>query len=451
MKPLSFDVRPTVESDLERIIALEKLSYPSDEVASAESLRYRQREAGAYFRTVISEDDEVIGFICGTRCETFDEASMSAHDPNGSVLGIHSVVIDKSFRRQGLASLALKWYIDEILKASDIKEVKLIAKAPLLSLYSKQVGFEVLGLSEITHGQDPWYDCSLPGSVEMVQVDAFSSEIFGGNPAAVVFAQGPEHWMQKVAMENNLAETAFLERVNGRGNTYRIRWFTPTTEVGLCGHATLAAAEALFATGRVYSEDDASTSITFVTTNAGELVVTKKSEDDTWLSMDLPILSLTETAAPPALVEALVGGSESKDRILYCAMGPPTVPDWFVHLDTIDDLKLDDIDKLRGGHDFEVPRGVIVTSQDSTKAFDFVSRFFAPGLGIPEDPVTGSAHALLTTYWENKLDKTPLLAKQASKRGGILKVSTSKDRTIVQGEAVLVFKARLFARPPSSE
>ena len=430
-----FDLRATRTSDLSRIIALETASYPADEAASPEALTSRLENAGEYFRTMV-EGDEIIGFICGTRCDEFTEESMAQHDPTGKYLAIHSVVVAGERRREGLASLALRWYADE-MKC----EMRLIAKAGLLGLYGK-VGFRVLGKSKIVHGQDPWFDCAMTGK-EMVQIDAFSATAYKGNPAAVVFSQGPVAWMQDVAQENNLAETAFLRRIPEKRNTFHIRWFTPTAEVDLCGHATLASAEALFLTDRLQL-DDSETTVTFETNNAGPLYVRKK-RNDTWLAMDLPTSDIDPTTPPKSLVAALPGA-----KILFCGMGPPTTADWVVEVERLADVDVN-IDALRGDNDFVVPRGVIVTSRGESSEFDFVSRFFAPAFGIPEDPVTGSAHALLTKYWETKLQKSPLLAKQASRRTGILKVNTLNDRTIVQGQAAFVFQARILLPDASTK
>eukprot|EP00635_Sarcinochrysidales_sp_CCMP3193_P007490 CAMPEP_0118910954 /NCGR_PEP_ID=MMETSP1166-20130328/12869_1 /TAXON_ID=1104430 /ORGANISM="Chrysoreinhardia sp, Strain CCMP3193" /LENGTH=440 /DNA_ID=CAMNT_0006850429 /DNA_START=43 /DNA_END=1365 /DNA_ORIENTATION=+ len=436
---LSLNLRPTTARDLAAVTALERASYPSAEAASAERLASRLSEAGDYFRTMVLDEEEVVGFICGTRCDEFTEEAMATHDPSGRLLAIHSVVVDERYRRRGLASTALKWYLDEV----DVTEVRLIAKANLLGLYSSGVvGFEVCGVSKIVHGSDAWFDCRRSG-VDLVQVDAFSGVQFAGNPAAVVFRHGDDEWMQAVANENNLAETAFLRRTGE--TSFEIRWFTPQAEVDLCGHATLAAAEALFATGRVFldrrgPDRESRITLTFETRRAGTLKVSRE-DSSPWLSMDLPTSDIEEVSAPPAL-RAAIGGN-----ILFCGRGPATTPDWFVEVDDVTDVR---VDGLRGDQkDFVVPRGVVVTSRLVDPPYDFVSRFFAPNLGIPEDPVTGSAHALLTKYWETKLNKSPLLAKQASKRTGVLKVHTTtsaegESRTIVQGQATLVLTARLM-------
>lgn len=425
---------PTLLSDLAAISSLELASYPSDEAASLDTLEYRQREAGEYFRKIMVDDD-FGGFICGTLCNEFTAESMSTHLPSGECLAIHSVVVEPSLRRRGVALAGLRQYVSSV--SPQVKSIKLIAKAELLGLY-RTAGFEIVGLSSIQHGSDRWFECKLdrPRDFDVVQVDAFSDKIFGGNPAAVLFTQGTEEWMRQVAAENNLAETAFLSEIEEK--KYSIRWFTPTTEVDLCGHATLAAAKALFVTDRV---SPGSGAITFVTQNAGELTVEPREND--WLEMNFPSSHLEKSEEPSReLLEAL--GIEKKDVEDY-GVGPTSVPDRLVRVSpsTFSSLIVD-LAKLGA---CQLSRGVIVTALSPD--YDFQSRFFAPAAGIPEDPVTGSAHTILTPYWESQQlaqnEKEFLLAYQASLRGGVLRVKTSGERTIIQGQATLVFRGRGFS------
>jgi len=429
---LHLELRPTMAKDLGVISGLEAASYPRDEAASATTLARRLEEAGDYFRTVWV-DSELAGFICGTRCSEFTASAMSDHDPLGECLAIHSVVVAPSFRRRGVAARAVRMYCDE--QAPAVSSIKLIAKAPLLGLY-RRAGFEVLGLSAIEHGRDPWFECVRDTRVvDMVQVDAFTENIFGGNPAAVVFTSrgGNATWMQAVALENQLSETAFVDRRSD--GAFDIRWFTPTTEVDLCGHATVAAAKALYATGRT----EATEPIRFVTRTVGNITVEARGD---WLEVDFPTADLEAATddGPDGLLEAL---DVPKADVLFVGRGPKAVPDVCVELRPEAFARLDaDLGKLA---DVDVPRGVCVTARSLDPAFAFTSRFFAPKAGIPEDPVTGSAHTLLTKYWETQLGTNDVFlgAYQASPRGGVLRCKTVGDRTIIQGQAVLVLAAKL--------
>lgn len=248
------------------------------------------------------------------------------------------------------------------------------------------------------------------------QVDAFAERIFEGNPAAVcILNTWPEdEWMQQIAMENNLAETAF---VVPDGPIYEIRWFTPELEVDLCGHATLASAFILFEFGGVDSDK-----IEFMSPRSGPLSVEKKQ--DGMLVLDFPADEMNE---------------ESPFIELHQAIGKTPIETWKGKTDymlvyrsqeeiasiTPDFLSLDKVDA----------RGVIVTAPgDKT---DFVSRFFAPQSGVNEDPVTGSAHTSLTPYWAKKLGKNKLTARQISKRGGNLICENQPPRVKIGGKAVL--------------
>mmetsp|Transcript_22286 Transcript_22286/g.69787 ORF Transcript_22286/g.69787 Transcript_22286/m.69787 type:complete len:470 (+) Transcript_22286:110-1519(+) len=459
---MRLELRPTRASELSEIIALEAASYPDDEAASAATLEYRLSVAGAYFASVWVEG-ALGGFICGTRCAELTAASMSQHEAEGAILAIHSVVTARALRRRGVARRALREYADWARRDGTIRSMKLIAKAALLGLY-RSVGFEIVGPSGIVHGREQWFECSMSTrEVDMLQVDAFAADVFRGNPAAVVFTSRDNDagWMQRVANENQLAETAFLEALPS-ANAFAIRWFTPTTEVALCGHATLAAAKALYVTGRA----DPTQPVRFETRTAGDLSVSPRAA---WLEMDLPAAALLDADPPPRLLDAL---NLTPDQVLYCGRGPPTTPDLFLEIqpDAFASLA-PDLAKLA---EIDLARGLVVTARPlaTTSDYAFLSRFFAPACGIPEDPVTGSAHALLTPYWESKLRPTPpppnneeeanpsshaapptppspadrapepLLAYQASPRGGVLRCHTRRDRAIIQGQAVVVLRAK---------
>lgn len=256
----------------------------------------------------------------------------------------------------------------------------------------------------------------------MYQVDAFASELFSGNPAAVCILESwlPDETMQAIASENNLAETAFaVPSTDG----YEIRWFTPETEVALCGHATLATAHVLFTT-----RDLALSSIRFQSRQRGMLEVTKSGD---WLVLDFPSDPPGEIEMPEGLSAALGGTPKS------CWKG---LTDYMVVYETEEAIRA-----LNPNYHLlnKIPvRGVIATSRG--RNFDFVSRFFAPRCGVPEDPVTGSAHTTLTPYWARVLGKTRLNAAQLSSREGNLRCELVGDRVKIAGKAVTYMKAELY-------
>jgi PhzF family phenazine biosynthesis protein len=270
--------------------------------------------------------------------------------------------------------------------------------------------------------------------VRIVQVDAFTNSPFAGNPAAVCVlpVSPPENWMQQVAREMNLSETAFLtphtDGVGSEANGYHLRWFTPSVEVALCGHATIASAHVLWEDGHLPANVQAR-----FHTRSGLLRADKRGE---WIELDFPATPAKPDEAPPGLLQAL--GTEAR----------------FVGKNKFDYLVEVASEKLlRDLHpDFtalrKLPvRGVIVTARSETSKFDFVSRFFAPGSGIDEDPVTGSAHCALGPYWANQLGKTQFTAYQASSRGGIVQVAVNGDRVILGGQAVTVLRGELASDP----
>ena len=258
------------------------------------------------------------------------------------------------------------------------------------------------------------------------QVDAFADGPFSGNPAAVVLlsATAETAWMHKVAAEMNLSETAFLTR-RAEGE-FDLRWFTPAVEVDLCGHATLASAHALWQGGHA----PASMPLQFHT-KSGVLTATPAGG---WIELDFPATHVKSAEAPDGLLDALRAQARYVGRSKF---------DYLVEVgseETVRDLKPDFV-ALR-----TLPvRGVIVTSQASTPGWDFVSRFFAPGSGIDEDPVTGSAHCALTPYWATKLGKTDFTARQLSARGGTLRLSLVGDRVKLRGQATSVLRGELIA------
>ena len=266
-------------------------------------------------------------------------------------------------------------------------------------------------------------------TISIYQVDAFSDRPFSGNPAAVCLLddERDEAWMQAIAAEMNLSETAFLKRLDAQRMS--LRWFTPTVEVDLCGHATLAAAHVLWESGLF----DASAAIEFETLS-GSLFARRR---EAWIVLDFPaqlVQSLNPT--PSILLEGL--GLTTAEFI-----GTDGV-DYVVELDSADTVRQLVPNQILLGR---LPvRGVTVTAKaDEGDQYDFVSRFFAPAAGIPEDPVTGSAHCSLATYWASRLQKTDFWAYQASERGGELKVLLIDDRVQLSGKAVTVFSGEIRA------
>jgi PhzF family phenazine biosynthesis protein len=227
--------------------------------------------------------------------------------------------------------------------------------------------------------------------------------------------------MQNIAMEMNLSETAFLYKQN---DGFDLRWFTPEAEVDLCGHATLASAHILWETGVLKNDDEA----VFIT-KSGKLTAKKEDEN---IILDFP----AERALPVSPIKELVDSIGVP--VLYFGKNRM---DYIVELENeevVRNLK-PDLEKMK----IVVPRGIIVTSRSTNPDYDFVSRFFAPGIGINEDPVTGSAHCCLGPYWQERLGKNELTGYQASKRGGVLKVECCDDRVFLKGQAVTVFSAKL--------
>lgn len=258
------------------------------------------------------------------------------------------------------------------------------------------------------------------------QVDAFTDRPFGGNPAAICLldADVPDEWMQAVAAEMNLSETAFVRR---NRDEWELRWFTPTVEVDLCGHATLATAHALWTAG-VASHDQ---QLRFLT-KSGPLTCRRFND---LIELDFPALPAVRTDPPEGLLAAL--GIEQPRAVSRSRF------DYLVELETAQVLR-----SLRPNfRELAVipTRGVIVTAPSDQPDFDFLSRFFAPAVGIDEDPVCGSAHCSLAPLWADRLGKSELWAYQASARGGILRLRIDNDRIGLAGQAVTVWEGILHA------
>ena len=260
----------------------------------------------------------------------------------------------------------------------------------------------------------------------ITQVDAFTNEPFTGNPAAVCMLPAPADaaWMQRVAREMNLSETAFL--VRGSNGEFDLRWFTPAVEVDLCGHATLASAHVLWEEGHLPADAPA-----VFHTRSGRLSATRRAD---WIEMDFPAEPAEPVPAPPGLADALGAEPAWIGRNRF---------DYLVEVDahaTVERLAPDfaRLKKLE-------TRGIIVTARADAEGVDFVSRFFAPGTGVDEDPVTGSAHCCLGPFWQQRLGRDAFTARQVSERGGLVKVVVRDDRVLLLGQAVTVLRGEVLA------
>jgi PhzF family phenazine biosynthesis protein len=261
--------------------------------------------------------------------------------------------------------------------------------------------------------------------IRIVQVDAFTNRPFAGNPAAVcvLHEPKPDEWLRDVAREMNLSETAFLRPRNGE---YDLRWLTPAVEVDLCGHATVASAHVLWEDGHLPEGRQAR-----FHTRSGLLTADRKGE---WIELNFPAKVAEPCEAPPDLLRGL---GVAKARFVG-----KNAFDYLVEIESEEAVRA-----LSPNHSilrqFQV-RGVIVTARGTTPEFDFVSRFFAPGAGVDEDPVTGSAHTALGPYWSERLGKCEFTAYQASARGGVVRVALTGDRVLLGGQAVTVMTGELL-------
>ncbi|MFD0676157.1 MULTISPECIES: PhzF family phenazine biosynthesis protein [unclassified Paenibacillus] len=263
--------------------------------------------------------------------------------------------------------------------------------------------------------------------IPIYTVDAFTATPFTGNPAAIcILDEFPEddRWLQQVAEETNLSETAFL--VDLGNGSYKLRWFTPKYEVDLCGHATLASAQVLWETGAAYSFNH----LRFHTKSG---VLTAKRLDD-GIELNFPAEPPSPAEMPQVLVEALNG-------IIPTAVYRNRL-DYIIELESEASLRAlePDFKKLKELQ----ARGLIVTSLSDHADFDFVARCFYSPIGIDEDPVTGSAYCGLAPYWKDKLGKSSFTAAQLSKRGGLLRLQMAGDRVLIQGQAVVVVKGLIM-------
>jgi predicted PhzF superfamily epimerase YddE/YHI9 len=264
--------------------------------------------------------------------------------------------------------------------------------------------------------------------IPLFHVDAFTDRPFAGNPAAVCLLPKwkEDGWLQAVAREMNLSETAFLVRQPAH---FDLRWFTPTVEVDLCGHATLASAHILWQQAAGAEGDSQGEEIRF-STRSGILKAIRPGKD---IELDFPIIPEEAAQAPPGLLAALGASAKYVGRNQF---------DYLVEVESEAHLRgiAPDFKRLAA-----IPvRGIIVTSTSADTRYDFVSRFFAPASGVDEDPATGSAHCCLADFWRKRLGKTEFVSFQASARGGVVKVRVVKERAMLGGRAVTVARGELL-------
>lgn len=461
--------------DIHYLANLEAKSYPSNEAASEATMEMRCREASTYFRIAKGvTGGAIVGYINGT-CVAESEIkheSITTHKPEGSSLVIHSVCVEPSRRRSGVGSRLLKEYVNMLRNEQpQLKRVLLLSKAHLLEFYIK-CGFVVKRLSPVVHGSESWFELELDLSAarltEQYVVDAFTTNQFGGNPAGVVFEHRSEKWMQELASENNLSETAFVRphiRADGTESDpseFDLRWFTPRKEVALCGHATLGSSHALFESGRA----PRTAPIKFHTLSG---ILTATPVDNNCIELSFPI-SKVESVVPSAQeYEYILQGFDLKATdLLFIGLSEFDLfieisPERFGVLAAVNSSAIASLESLSN-------RGVIIccegprfSSPNDSNSCAFNSRFFAPLCGILEDPVTGSAHCALAPYFYKKFiavlkmsGKVPktiengrtmeLIARQCSERGGDLVVSIDESfsRVFIRGSAVTTIKAKLY-------
>jgi PhzF family phenazine biosynthesis protein len=263
---------------------------------------------------------------------------------------------------------------------------------------------------------------------KFAHVDSFTDRPFAGNPAAVCLLKNvnSDEWLQSVAVEMNVSNTAFVYLHEKGPDGYKLRWFTAAAEVPLCGHATLASAHLLWEDGVTSSADKISFS-----TLSGRLEARKKGQE---IELDFPLDPVVPETAPKNLAGML--GTDQWRFVGRCHLG------YIVELESDEAVRQVTPDQtLLAALPGEV---VIVTSRSSSREYDFVSRLFAPSIGIPEDPVTGSSHCSLAPFWSERLGKSEMVGFQASKRSGSVRVTVAGDRVLIAGAAVTVMRGELL-------
>jgi len=491
--------------------------------SSKNDLQYRQHYAAPYFRCAVYQDekhqngeDNIIGFITGIRFEMAENdyktlgsvlTNTYPHDPNGNVLVIRSVVIGEEYRKKGLGKTMIKDYVEKMRQITKESSSKLSQRKPILKIvglcrgqglfgFFSKCGFSVKKADEFTGActatdqqkqlQPAYYfECGIVANNNEYKcyiVDSFASVPGTGNPAAVVllpedFNPKAKHkWMQKVAAEFNLAETAFCwpkgsNKRNNRGDAtsiikdgshWNIRYFTPTIEMGLCGHATLASAAILYQT-LSSTVLPPSTAVVF---HASEDILTMSLANDgqkdiipsqrvSKVSMAFPAKPTTEisTREEKATVRNMLKSAFSIElKPLY--VGLSDIGDLLVELtpQAFGDIGYDSLN-FKAFFEWDgYYRGIVICclapdsksyNIDDDVKVDFLSRFFAPKAGINEDPVTGSAHCSLGPYFAQKLKKNKVVGRQMSMRSGIVKCEVSPDIVTLTGTAITTMNGNL--------
>ncbi|KDO30776.1 hypothetical protein SPRG_04677 [Saprolegnia parasitica CBS 223.65] len=443
-------------AEAEAAHAIEVASYAPGKAATLTQIRDRIHDAGDYFLGVY-DATTLVGFVNGTLSaqQELTEDSMAQHHPRGRYLCIHSLVVAASHRRQGLATKLLSTYVRRLVDKTHVATIALLAEPLHVAFYVK-CGFAVVRMSPVAYNQatdfELVFDCIAARQIDVVVVDAFAKRPYEGNPAAVVVlscrqfdAPGVENWMQQVAMERNLSETAYvapLSEAHVGQNEYRLRWFTPGCEIPLCGHATLAAAFTLFEDGHCDNKEcirfhtlSGLLTTRYVVQADGRVEIEmdfpalrKQDHDEAWL------LETFSTLAHALQIEKydILAVVEYGTKVL-CHVRPPAYsavqPD-FAALATLP------------------CQSVVLTCQaPAASGYDFYSRVFGPKVGVNEDPVTGSAHCALAPYWHAHLPTHPrhFRARQTSRRGGDLGVRLTDDnRVFLTGSAVMTLRGKML-------
>jgi len=492
-------------TDIFQCFDMEKEAFSREVAASKNDLRYRQHHAAPFFRCAVLEhedeendEDVVIGYITSTRCEPGEnDSSDTAHQHDSSSLMIHSMVVRKEFQRLGVGRHMIKNYMSSLEEfnataENPIARVIAFVKDNLLTLYLHS-GFSVLRPSRQTNGNTTLYLCEstvkIPshlssrhdaemGSLDCYIVDSFAASPGTGNPAAVVLmpketqAEAMAKWMHTVAAEFNLSETAFCWPRSSSHSTpnneehWNIRYFTPTVEVPLCGHATLASAAILYQTLKrspdykiIFhaSEDD----LTMERAEPGEETTTAFR---TRISMEFPVKPPQDVVnSDDKLTVRMMLESAFACELDPLYVGLSDIGDILIELRpaSFHDIGYEKINfkALMEWHGYY--RGVIicclndavvepiesedVESNDEPRA-DFLSRFFGPKAGINEDPVTGSAHCVLAPYFCKKLDKTTVIGKQTSERGGFVECLLKDESVLITGTAFTTVTGKLWMK-----
>jgi len=490
--------RVATPTDMLACVQLEKTSYLKEEAASKNDLQYRQHHAAPYFRCAVLEsedeeddEDEIVGYICSTRCD-LDEKTDSisnTHQPKASTLIVHSVVVKEGYLRKGIGTDMVKNYVDTLRSnnlalETQISKVALFAKEHLLTFFIR-CGFSAVRPSAITQqGTDQKYylELSLQASNgredstfgnfassigrECYIVDSFAASAGTGNPAAVVTLppdtdpDSASRWMQTVAAEFNLAETAFIwpgtqAETSSDEVHWNIRYYTPKMEIPLCGHATLASAAILYMT--MPSSEDSR--IVFRASEDTLTMALEKPTDDMQQSLRISM----EFPAKPAR-ELKTREDQSAVRIMLKSAFSCDLEPLYIGVSDIGDVLIELTPPAFRDIGYEhlnfkallewdgYYRGVIICCENSdpqdrekeASSPDFLSRFFGPKAGINEDPVTGSAHCVLGPYFSQKLKKDKVTGKQASERGGLVECWVSEQTVRLTGSAIPTLHGTLW-------